>query len=159
MSSLFRLPRSYVKWIATLANLDGRILQVLNLVKEGHWSYIRGSPLHSEVLSNFAKEMGYNTLWGDPSALPAYGGATANAAWKALGVNNRSGVGGLPCELVHGNVGSTLGLQGSCTANASLRAGKAFLEAIAIYLPVSRPGRMNLLYSYSFGRPIFYLSF
>jgi hypothetical protein len=132
-----RLPRSYVKWIATLANLDGRIIQVLQLIREGRWSYIRGSLSHSEVLSTFSKELGHNASWGDPSALPAYGGATANAAWKVLGVNNRSGVGGLPCELVHGTVGSELGLQGSCNANSSLRAAKAFLEAIAIYLPVS----------------------
>ncbi|KAF9456193.1 hypothetical protein BDZ94DRAFT_1204828 [Collybia nuda] len=142
-----RLPRSYVKWIATLANLDDRVIQVLNLIKEGQWSYTKGSPLHSEVLSNFAEELGHNALWGDPSALPAYGGATANAAWKVLGVNNRPGVGGLPCELVHGTVGSTFGLQGSCTVNSSLRAVKAFFEAVAIYLPahflpmlLTRPG-------------------
>lgn len=132
-----RLPRSYVTWIATLASLDGRVLRALRLLREGHWSYIHGSPSHSHVLRTFSKELGYNPSWGDPHALPAYGGAVANAAWRSLGVKNRAGVGGLPCELVHGGVGSTLGLESSCTANSSLRGLKAFVEAIAIYLPAS----------------------
>jgi hypothetical protein len=132
-----RLPRSYVKWIATLASLDERVLYALRLLRDGRWSYVNGSPSHSHVLRMFSKELGYNASWGDPAALPAYGGAMADAAWRSLGVKTRPGVGGLPCELVHGGVGSNLGLEGSCTANSSLRGLKAFAEAIAIYLPVS----------------------
>ena len=132
-----RLPRSYLKWIATLANLDERILHALRLLRDGRWSYINGSPSHSHVLRTFSKKLGYKSSWGDPAALPAYGGAVADAAWRSLEVKNRSGVGGLPCELVHGGVGSNLGLEGSCSANASLRGFTAFLEAIAIYLPAS----------------------
>ncbi|KAF5370237.1 hypothetical protein D9615_010073 [Tricholomella constricta] len=130
-----RLPRSYVKWIATLANLDGRVVQTLRLIREGRWSYLKGSDLHSNLLTGLSTQLGHNASWGDPVALPAYGGAAADAAWKILGVNNRSGVGGLPCELVHGTVGSSLGLEGSCIANSSIRSAMAFLEAIAIYLP------------------------
>ena len=132
-----RLPRSYVKWIATLANLDERILHTLRLLRDGHWSYINGSPSYSHVLRTFSKELGYKSSWGDPAVLPAYGGAIADVAWGSLGVKNRPGIGGLPCELVHGGVGSNLGLESSCSANASLRGLKAFLEAIAIYLPAS----------------------
>lgn len=136
-TSYARLPSSYVKWIATLASLDGRILHALRLLRDGRWTYTNGSPSHSHILRMFSKELGYNASWGDPAALPAYGGAVADAAWKTLGVKTRPGVGGLPCELVHGGVGSNLGLENSCTANSSLRGLKAFVEAIAIYLPAS----------------------
>lgn len=113
------------------------MIKTLRLIREGRWSYIRGSKSHSDVLTGFAKELGHSASLGDPAALPAYGGATADQAWKILGVKNRPGVGGLPCEIVHGTVGSSLGLEGSCTVNSSIRAVMAFLEAIAIYLPVS----------------------
>ena len=119
-----------------MANLDGRIVQTLKLIREGHWSYLSGSASDRDILIGFSKDLGYNSSWGDPVALPAYGGAVANKAWKVLGVKNRPSVGGLPCELVHGSVGSSLGLDASCTANASIRGVMAFLEAIAIYLPV-----------------------
>ncbi|KAG5722505.1 hypothetical protein E4T56_gene2885 [Termitomyces sp. T112] len=130
-----RLPKSYVKWIATLANLDGRVIQTLQLLREGNWSYIKGSPANSAVLAGLSRELGYNTSWGDPTMLPAYGGIVADAAWKTLGVKNRRGVGGIPCEIVHGSIGSSLGLEGSCMANSLIRGVMAFLEAIAIYLP------------------------
>ena len=132
-----RLPPSYVKWIGSLANIDGRVIQALRLVREGHWSYINGSVLHSDLLTGFSRELGYNSSWGDPAALPAYGGAIADKTWKVLGVKNRPGVGGLPCELVHGSVGSSFGLEASCVTNASIRGMMAFLKAIVIYLPVS----------------------
>ncbi|GLB36157.1 putative integral membrane protein [Lyophyllum shimeji] len=131
-----RLPRSYVRWIATLANLDSRVVQALRFLRDGRWSYIRGSEHHADILKKFSKELGYSPSWGDPAALPAYGAAAADAAWKTLGVRNRRGVGGLPCELVHGSVGSSLGLEASCTANSAIRGATAFLEAVAIYLPV-----------------------
>lgn len=141
-----RLPKSYVKWIATLANLDRRVVHTLQLLREGKWSYIRGSTDHSSVLTGLSRELGYNTSWGDPALLPAYGGALADAAWKSLGVNNRAGVGGIPCEIVHGSTGSGFGLQGSCTANSLIRGVLAFLEAIVIYLPVrSDPPISSLL--------------
>ncbi|KDR84996.1 hypothetical protein GALMADRAFT_309287 [Galerina marginata CBS 339.88] len=131
-----RLPRSYVKWISTLANLDGRIVQVLQHVRAGKWSYLSGSPLHSGLLQASAMDLGYPALWGDPTVLPAYGGSVANETWKVLGIRSRPGVGGLPCEVLHGKVGSSLGLTESCTANACLRAMTGFTEALAIYLPV-----------------------
>ncbi|KAG6813784.1 hypothetical protein H0H92_007196 [Tricholoma furcatifolium] len=132
-----RLPKSYVKWIATLANLDGRIIRTLRLIREGSWSYIYGSAEHSTILTKFSQELGHNPSWGNPQLLPAYGGATADVVWKAMNVNNRHGVGGLPCQLVHGSVGSSIGLNGSCAANSIIRGSMAFLEAIAIYLPVA----------------------
>lgn len=79
-----------------------------------------------------AQDHGYPAAWGDISRIPAYGGPSASAAWKALGIKSRHGLGGLPCELVHGTVAGS-----SCTTNALLRFVYAFVEAVAIYLPVS----------------------
>ncbi|KAF9481427.1 hypothetical protein BDN70DRAFT_974936 [Pholiota conissans] len=131
-----KLPRSYVKWINTLSRLDGRIVTALQRIRDGSWSYISGSSLHAGLLQQSAIKMGLPSAWGDPNALPAYGGSIANEAWKALGITNRPGVGGIPCELLHQEVGTSLGLGSSCTANAALRTLKGFMDALAIYLPV-----------------------
>ncbi|KAF8168092.1 hypothetical protein B0H34DRAFT_45162 [Crassisporium funariophilum] len=131
-----RLPRSYVKWIHTLANLDGRLIEALRHIRAGTWSYHTGSVLHPTLLQTCATGLGHPASWGDPAVLPAYGGAAANEVWKAVGLKSRAGVGGIPCELLHGKVGSSLGVTESCTANSGLRVIKAFTEAMAIYLPV-----------------------
>jgi len=126
-----------VKWINTLANLDGRVIAVLKYIREGTWSYISGSPQHHRLLQASARDLGLPAAWGDPTVVPAYGGSIANQAWKKLGLFNRPGVGGIPCEILHAEVGSSLGLTSSCTANAGLRTFKGFVDALAIYLPVS----------------------
>lgn len=131
-----RLPGSYVKWIHTLANVDLRVLNFLNLIRERKWLYGNPQPAYINYLQSYVEELGYPKSWGDPLTLPANGGPSASAIWKKLGVNSRPGVGGIPCELVHAEVGSSLGLSHSCLANAALRGGKAFLEALAIYIPV-----------------------
>ena len=132
------MPRSYVKWIGTLADVDAPIIQTLQYIREGAWSYRTGSPEHGHILQKSTQKLGFPASWSDPSVLPAYGGFIANAVWKSIGVQSRPGVGGLPCEIVHGNTGVSLGLQQSCAANTGLRALKAFLEALVIYLPVSK---------------------
>ncbi|KAJ7071025.1 integral membrane protein [Mycena amicta] len=131
-----RLPRSYVKWINALAGVDPRLLEALRGIRARQWSYTKGVSHKPDLLTSYARDLGYPAAWGDPALLPASGGSRADEAWKLLGLTNRSGVGGLPCQLVHAQVGSSLGLEHSCTANASLRGLKAFFEAIAIYLPV-----------------------
>ena len=132
-----RLPPSYVKWIGALANVDGRLLHALNLLRDGkRWSYLRGSVEYPHLLTSYSQELGFPKEWGDPSRLPSYGGPSANSIWQALGVRSRPGVGGIPCEVVHGRLGRRFGLSSSCTANASLRGVMAFIKAVAIYLPV-----------------------
>ncbi|KAI8995634.1 hypothetical protein BD414DRAFT_410533 [Trametes punicea] len=126
-----RLPRSYNKWIMTLANLDPRLLAALRAIRTGDFSYKDGICVPPDLVSSLSQDLGYPATWGDPVLLPAYGGPQANQAWKALGVPGRQGRGGLPCEIVHGDVTG-----GGCIANASLRGARAFAEAIAIYLPV-----------------------
>ncbi|KIK71001.1 hypothetical protein GYMLUDRAFT_975365 [Collybiopsis luxurians FD-317 M1] len=130
-----RLPTTYVKWIRTLAGVDSRLLRALRLLRNGEWTYTRGSPSYPKLLTAYAEDLGYPSSWGDPSSLPAFGGPSAEKIWKSLGVIGRGRVGGVPCELVHGGVGSRLSLIGSCTANSGIRGLRAFLEALLIYLP------------------------
>ncbi|EGO02771.1 hypothetical protein SERLA73DRAFT_176142 [Serpula lacrymans var. lacrymans S7.3] len=131
-----RLPRSYVKWIMSLANVDKRLLRALRVLRTGEWSYIRGSSDYGHLLTSYSKDLGHPTAWGDPHVLPAYGGSMADAVWKNLGVQGRDGIGGLPCELVHAGVAAKWGLGESCGMNAVVRAVYAFIEAMAIYVPV-----------------------
>ncbi|KAF8216237.1 hypothetical protein K438DRAFT_1800303 [Mycena galopus ATCC 62051] len=131
-----RLPSTYTKWIHNLAGLDSRLLETLRLIRTKQWSYRTGSPVHSELLRTYAQDLGHPAVWGDPGALPAFGGAQADKIWEQLGLTGRRGLGGLPCQLVHGEVGSSLGLEQSCTANSGLRGITVFLKSIAIYLPV-----------------------
>jgi len=137
-----RLPRSYVKWINTLANIDPLLLKTLNLLREEKWLYGNCNPAYVDFLKPYASTLRRPTSWVDPTILPPRGGPSADSVWKTLGVTSRPGVGGMPCELVHGEVGRFLGLSHSCIANASLRGIKAFIEAIAIYIPV-RPPQCN----------------
>ncbi|KAI1797887.1 hypothetical protein LXA43DRAFT_272342 [Ganoderma leucocontextum] len=126
-----RLPRSYNKWIMTLANIDPRILAALRAIRTGHFSYRKGFSIPQDLTTSLSADLGYPPAWGDPAKLPPYGGPAADRAWKELAVPNRHGVGGLPCEIVHGSVTGN-----SCTANAAIRGLHAFAEATALYLPV-----------------------
>lgn len=126
-----RLPRSYNKWIMTLANIDPRILAAVRAIRAGHFSYSKAFSNPPDLTTSLSVDLGYPAAWGDPRKLPAYGGSAADKTWKDLAVPNRHGVGGLPCEIIHGSVTGN-----SCTANAAIRGLHAFAEAAAIYLPV-----------------------
>ena len=117
--------------IRSLANIDDRIVTALRAIRSKRWSYINGTSPDPNPVSLLSQDLGYPTQWGDPKLLPAYGGYSASAVWQALGVHRRGHVGGLPCEIVHGSVTG-----GSCTANVAIRGLHAFLEALALYLPV-----------------------
>lgn len=87
-----------------------------------------------------AYDLGYPRSWGDTAQLPSHGGEVADKIWKQLGVKGRSGIGGVPCEIAHGGVGSSIipgGAGGSCAANTAIRGTMGFVEALAIYAPVS----------------------
>ncbi|KAJ4486149.1 hypothetical protein J3R30DRAFT_3668386 [Lentinula aciculospora] len=130
-----RLPSTYVKWIRTLAGVDNRLLRTLQFIRSGEWTYTNGSPTNPTLLTTYAKDLGYSSSWGDPLRVPAFGGPSARSVWELLGVQGRKGLGGVPCELVHGGVGSKMSLDGSCTANSGIRGVKAFFEAVLVYLP------------------------
>jgi len=118
--------------IGSLANIDDRIVSILRLIREKRWSYVHGTSPDPNPLSLLAQDLGLPAQLGDPKLLPAHGGHVANAVWNVLGVQGRGSVGGVPCEIVHGAVTG-----GSCTANFAIRGVHAFLEALALYLPVS----------------------
>ena len=116
-----------------LANIDPRVLAALRGIRGGTFSYQKGVSDPPNLVSSLSRDLGYPSAWGDPSQVPAYGGTFADKAWRSLSVSNRSGVGGLPCEIVHGGVTG-----GSCTANAAIRGVQAFAEALVLYLPVGK---------------------
>lgn len=108
----------------------------MRVIRSKEWIYGHSSA-HSHLLTSYAKDCGYPSSWGDPQVLPAFGGADANVAWKALGVLGRRGVGGLPCELVHSRITKRWGFDNSCLTNVGVRFCLGFIEAMALYLPVS----------------------
>lgn len=124
-----RLSNAYVKWISRLAEVDPRIIWALRSIHKGSLSY-RGRYAASPDLVGFSKDLGYPASWGDFSIIPAYG-INATPIWRELGVKGRDGVGGIPCELVHGDNGSG----NSCWKNINIRGRKAWLAALSIYLP------------------------
>lgn len=132
------LPRSYVRWIGNLANLDPRLKYALKALREGNFSYERNICNPPDLLTSMSTDLGFPASWGNPIQLPARGSDADNlVVWKDLEVKGRDGLGGLPCEIVHGGVGRSLGLpDNSCTVNVAVRQRNAFLKALLIYLPV-----------------------
>ena len=116
--------------ISRLADIDPRIIWALQSVRNGSLSYNRRC-VASPDLGEFAKDLGYPASWGDLSVVPAYG-TGATPIWRKLGVMSRDGIGGIPCELVHGGNGAG----DSCRKNISIRGQRAWLTALLIYLPV-----------------------
>lgn len=140
--SFHRITDSRSYRIMSLANIDPRILGALRGIRTGDISYRTNACNPPDLLSSLSTDLGYPSAWGDISRIPAFGGVKAADAWKAIGVPTRDGLGGIPCELVHGGVTGS-----SCTANAVIRGAHAFVEALAIYLPVS-PCKLACLLPY-----------
>ncbi|KAI0068188.1 hypothetical protein BV25DRAFT_1875460 [Artomyces pyxidatus] len=126
-----RLPRSYLKWINSLANIDDDLPRALRGIRTGELSYVTGAAPQPNPAAILSQRLGHPASWGNFGLVPAYGGSAALAAWKTLGVTSRGPVGGIPCEIVHGSLGTA-----SCSKNAGLRGIHAFFEALALYLPV-----------------------
>ena len=116
--------------ISRLAEIDPRITWALRSVRDGSLSYNRHYAASPDLVE-FANNLGYPASWGDLSVVPAYG-TDATLIWRKLGVKGRNGIGGIPCELVHGGNGAG----SSCRKNISIRGRKAWLAATLIYLPV-----------------------
>jgi hypothetical protein len=135
-TSLSSLPILTSFRINALASIDPRLVSTLQALRAGTFSYIRGTlpPDAPELTTALAADLGFPRAWGDPALIPAYGAARGAAdAYARLGVKGRSGLGGLPCEIVHGGVD-----RHSCVANAGKRGMTAFLKALLIYTPVRR---------------------
>ena len=134
----FAFASSFFFRISSLANIDDRIVSALRLIRGKRWSYVHGTSPDPNPVSLLVQDLGYPAQLGDPKLLPSHGGHVANAVWNVLDVHGRGSVGGLPCEIVHGAVTG-----GSCIANFTIRGVHAFLEALALYLPVSRDDRSS----------------
>jgi len=116
--------------ISRLAELDPRVILALQSIRDGLLSYNRQYAASPDLVE-FAEDLGYPASWGDMTVVPAYG-TDATPIWRKLGVDGRDGIGGIPCELVHGGNGAG----NSCRKNINIRGQKAWLTAILIYLPV-----------------------
>lgn len=115
-------------------------MEALRRRRNGTWTYGKQTA-YTELMATLAEDLGYPPAWGRTTIVPPKGGKQANEVWKQLGVEGRNGIGGLPCELVHGGVGGNFiegGVGGSCSANAAVRGAMGFIEGLAIYAPVSR---------------------
>ena len=111
-------------------------MEALNRRLDGSWTYGQRTS-HSGLLTTLAEDLQLPPSWGDSLLVPTHGGDHATKKWAELGVTNRSGIGGVPCEIVHGDVGKPFGIVGpSCTTNAAIRCAMGFVEAVAIYAPV-----------------------
>lgn len=131
--------------ISSLASIDPRLSAALRAIREHTYSYVAGTTsLTPNLLSALSQELGHPAAWGDPALVPAYGGPKATASWRALGVTGRDGVGGIPCEIVHGKMRGLGAVGGSCTRNVGVRAAYAFVEALAVYTPVRLPSHPNI---------------
>ena len=101
-----QLPREYRKWIKEAAQIDHRLVEALQLCRNGRFVY--GSPLNRDVLQSMCIEEKWPIEWADPAVTVP-----------------------VPCEMVHMGLGGS-----SCTRHAALRFSKAFKFAIAMYVPI-----------------------
>lgn len=101
-----RLPRAYNKWIQEAAQVDYRLIEVLQKARRGEFVYGRDTGV-APVLQSMCKDYGWPLSWGDPAVtIP------------------------LPCEMVH------MGAGRSCHYHAASRFARAFKFALATYLPL-----------------------
>lgn len=107
------------------------MLIALPAIGRKDWIYGQESTKHPHLFDELCTRVGVPTTWGDPTIIPAYGGDTANKVWAQLGVISRAGVGGLPCELVHGSTHTS-----SCALNAIIRSRNSFFRSVFLYLPI-----------------------
>jgi len=127
----FRLPGSYGRWIAALGQVEPELLVALPALRRKDWIYGQKSTKYPRLFDELCERLTVPTTWGDPTIIPALGGDTANKVWAELGVISRAGVGGLPCELVHGWTHTS-----SCALNAFTRFRKSFFRCAFLYLPI-----------------------
>lgn len=102
-----RLPRAYRKWIQDAAEVDDRLIDVLQLARDGKFVYGKDTG-QATVLQSMCKEYSWPLVWADPA--------------KTVPI---------PCEMVH------MGAGPSCEEHALRRFVRAFRFAFTRYLPLT----------------------
>ena len=101
-----QLPRAYNKWIASAAQVDSRLIELLRETRAGRLLY--GSETgHAPILQTMCTEYDWPLKWGDPAITIPF-----------------------PCEVVH------MGTGPSCHWHAVVRFARAFKFALATNLPL-----------------------
>ena len=101
------LPRAYNTWIASAAQVDHRLIEVLRLAKEGDFVYGDDKGPDARQCQGMCQEYGWPIEWGDPQrTIP------------------------IPCEMVH------MGTGPNCHWHACVRFARAFRFAMATNFPL-----------------------
>ena len=101
------LPRAYNKWIATAAQVDPRLIEVLRLARRGEFVYNEDKGPKARLLEGMCRDHSWPIEWGDPQ--------------KTVPI---------PCEMVH------MGTGPNCHRHAAVRFRRAFRFAMATNMPL-----------------------
>jgi hypothetical protein len=101
-----RLPQGYRKWIGEAAQVDRRLVKVLQDARKGQFLYGKDTG-EAHILQSMCEDYGWPSVWGDPA--------------KTIPV---------PCQMVHMGAGS------SCHWHAVIRFTRSFKFALTMYLPI-----------------------
>lgn len=108
-----KLPRAYNKWIASAAQVDPRLIEVLRLARRGEFVYGEDKGPGARQCKGMCQEYGWPIEWGDPQhTIP------------------------LPCEMVH------MGAGPNCHWHACVRFARAFKFAMATNFPLQLLARI-----------------
>ena len=107
------LPRAYNRWIASVAQVDPRLIEILRLARRREFVYGENKGPEGRQCEQMCKEYGWPIEWGDPQrTIP------------------------LPCEVVH------MGAGPNCHWHACVRFTRAFRFAMATNFPLQLVARV-----------------
>ncbi|KAL2040998.1 hypothetical protein N7G274_006456 [Stereocaulon virgatum] len=101
-----QLPQAYNKWIASAAQVDSRLIELLREARAGRLLYGKDTG-HAPILQTMCSEYDWPLEWGDPAIMIPF-----------------------PCEVVH------MGTGPSCHWHPVVRFARAFKFALATHLPL-----------------------
>lgn len=104
----WRLPRSYDRWIAAAAAVDGRLIEALRRCRKGILQYGCENSPDGRLLEGMCADYGWPAAWGNPAVSIPF-----------------------PCDMVH------MGCGPSCEWHGLVRLARSWRWAMTTYLPVS----------------------
>jgi hypothetical protein len=102
-----RLPHGYNRWITSAAEVDPRLIEVLQAIRAGKFAYGKDTGA-AGILTPMCRDYNWPEEWGDPA--------------KTIPV---------PCTMVHNGLAGS-----SCHAYAAVRFARAFRFSFLMYLPL-----------------------